>query len=52
MAAGLMAPGPADVVDKVAHDFMEQGVLIDRGEILVQLSGTHRLVASLGKAVN
>jgi hypothetical protein len=45
MVAGLMGPEPDDVVDKIAHDFTEQGILISRGQILVQLSKKHRLVA-------
>jgi hypothetical protein len=52
MAAGLMRPEPADVVDKVARDFRKQGVPIDRREILCQLSRTHRLVASLEKSAS
>jgi hypothetical protein len=52
MAAGLMKPEPGDVVDKVANDFMENGVSIGRSEILVQVSTTHHLVDRLGKAIH
>jgi hypothetical protein len=44
MAAGLMESIPDDVVDKIMHDFSMRGVPITRGQILVQLSKTHRLV--------
>jgi hypothetical protein len=44
MAAGLMDPRPDDVVDKMMHDFSMRGIPITRGQILVQLSKTHRLV--------
>jgi hypothetical protein len=44
MAAGLMDPRPDDVVDKIMHDFSMRGIPITRGQILVQLSKTHRLV--------
>ena len=52
MAAGLLETGPLDIVDKVARDFTELGVPVDRSEIIVQLSSTHRVVASLGKRLN
>jgi hypothetical protein len=44
MAVGLMDPRPDDVVDKLMHDFSTNGIPITRGQILVQLSKTHRLV--------
>jgi hypothetical protein len=38
MAAGLLDPEPDRVVDKIAHDFTERGILITRGQILMQLN--------------
>jgi hypothetical protein len=52
MGAGLTKPEPGDVVDKVADDFIKNSVPIDRRQILVQLSATHRLVVRLGKAIH
>ena len=51
MTAGMMGPGPDDVVDKIAHDFTDRGIPIDRGEILVQLSKIHRQVVTQRKVV-
>jgi hypothetical protein len=45
MAAGVMDPEPDGIVDKIAHDFTKRGILIGRGQILVQLSKSNRLVA-------
>jgi hypothetical protein len=45
MVAGLMGRELDDIVDKIAHDFTQRGILISRGQILVQLSKKHRLVA-------
>jgi hypothetical protein len=43
MAAGLLDPAPDRVVDKIAHDFTERGILITRGQIRLQLSKNHRI---------
>jgi hypothetical protein len=43
-ALEVMAVGLTDVVDKLMHDFSTNGIPITRGQILVQLSKTHRLV--------
>jgi hypothetical protein len=51
-ATGLMGPAPDDIVDKIARDFMNQGLPIGRGEILVQIAKTHRLVSSQVIAMN
>jgi len=45
MAAGMMDPEPDGIVDKIAHDFTKQGILIGRWQILVQLNKSNRLVA-------
>jgi hypothetical protein len=50
MAAGMMDPEPDGIVAKIAHDFTERGILIGRGQILVQLSKSHRLVAERAMA--
>ena len=47
MAAGLLESTPDDVVDKISRDFTERGIHITRGEILVQVSKKHRLVAAI-----
>lgn len=47
MAAGLLESTPDDIVDKISRDFTERGIHITRGEILVQVSKKHRLVAAI-----
>jgi hypothetical protein len=46
MAAGLLDPEPDGVVDKIANDFTERGILITRGQILMQLSRAEGNMAS------
>jgi hypothetical protein len=46
MAAGMMDPEPNGAVDKVERDFTERGIAITRGQILMQISKSHRQVAA------
>jgi hypothetical protein len=51
MAAGLFESEPEDVVDKISRDFTERGIHDTRGEIFIQVSKKHRLVAAMSQGV-
>jgi hypothetical protein len=46
MVAGMVDSGHDDVINKIARDFVEQGVPITRGQIRLQLSKYRRFIGT------